>query len=352
MTDTSASSSTSAAGRSAPVQMAVKAIVATGLLVGAFVASGLLDPVQLLVAGDAGPSVAVVQRDFPGATLVEGVGHDGQQLYAVAAELPDLHAAARQLDDPRYRLLRIFAPAVASLAPDGNAIVLVLLALNLLGLGLAVGGLASLCQQSGRDPMLGWLAVVPLILPVFMTVVDPLATGLTLAALALVGRNRLGSAGALFAVGCLTREGVAVTVAATAVVLLLQRRRLSPPVIVGLSVLPLVGWYLYLADEIGGSMPDRWSFLAFLHMPFGVGALVVVCFAIGVVGTWRWRAQPVVAAAAATQVVQIPFFFEDIYLALNLTRVVALSLALGLAALVGDGRNRDRVRLAPSVAVR
>jgi hypothetical protein len=329
--------------------MAAKTVIATAVVTVAFLVSGLLDPVQLLVAGDTGPSVEVVRRDFPGHELVDGIGHDGQQTYAIAAELPDLHAAAEHLDSPRYRLLRILAPFVASVAPRGDATVLLLLALNVLGLGLAVGGLASLCEQSGRRATLGWLALVPIILPAFMTVVDPLATGLTLTALALLLLGRFSLASVVFALGCLTREGVAVTVAATAVVVLFERRSLRGHAVIGLAVLPLAAWYLYLAREIGGSMPDRWSFLAFLHMPASTTALVIACLALGAAGAWGWRARPVVAAAAATQAVQIPFFFEDIDLPLNLTRVVAVALALGLVVVVD---RLPAVRFPPRRAIR
>jgi len=313
-----------------PVSLALK-VFAVGNLIGAvFFLTGAVEPSTLLAAGELGPSRDLVVQDFPDVELQDDVGYDGQQFYAIAAELPDLHDAAEHLDDPRYRLLRIFAPLVASVMPRGDATVLALLEINIVGLALAVGGLSSLCQQSGRRPALGLFALVPIFQPTFLTVIDPIATGLTFAALALLVRNQLWAASGVFALACLTREGVAAIVAAAALALLVQRRRLWPPVILSLSVLPLAAWYLYLVDEIGGDLPDRWGMLAFLDVPGSYTLIAAICLGLGVLATIGWRAQPVVAAAAAVTTVQMPFFFEDIYIPSGITRVTAVALSLGM----------------------
>ena len=44
------------------------------------------NPLNLLQAGDRGPSAAVIQRDFPDTPLLSGGGHDGQQFYAIARQ--------------------------------------------------------------------------------------------------------------------------------------------------------------------------------------------------------------------------------------------------------------------------
>lgn len=316
-----------------PSAIAMRVLVLGTLLGVLFVATGAMQPWKLLAAGDRGPSREIVVRDFPDVELEAGLGYDGQQFYAAAAELPDLHAAAEHLDDPRYRLLRIFAPLVASIAPRGDATVLVLLELNIAGLALAAWGLASLCEQTGRDPKLGMLALLPIFPAVFLTVVDPLATGLTFAALALVVRERYWAASGTFAVACLTREGVAAVVAAAALALLFKRRQLGPATTVGLSVLPLAAWYLYLTEEIGGEIPERWAFGAFLDVPLAYTLVGAACFALGVLAVWGWRTSPTVSAAAAIITIQIPFFFEDIFLPFGITRVTAPALSLGLVVL-------------------
>jgi hypothetical protein len=311
-------------------------------------ATGVLEPSRLLAAGETGPSRAIVVDHFPDVELVDGVGYDGQQFYAIAAELPDLRAAEEHLDDPRYRLLRILAPLLASPAPDGDATVLALLALNIVGLALGVWGLAALCESTGRRPSLGWLALVPTFLPTFLTVVDPLATGLALAGLALLVREHLWAAAAVFAAGCLTREGTAALVVGAGAGLLLARRRFGPPAALALSLVPLAGWYLYLDRTVGGEIPRRWELFGFLDTAPGYIALGAVCFLIGVAASWGWRDEPPVALAAAAVTVQIPFFFEDIFLPLGITRVTAPVLALGLAIIVGRVMDRSATRPQPA----
>jgi hypothetical protein len=320
--------------------MAVRTAVLGCVLAGALFALGILEPSRLLAAGDTGPSRDLVVRHFPDVELVDGVGYDGQQFYAIAAELPDLHAAEEHLDDPRYRLLRILAPLLASVMPDGDATVLALLALNIVGLALAVWGLAALCEATGRRPSLGWLALVPTFLPIFLTVVDPLATGLALAGLALLVRGDLWPATAMFAAGCLTREGTAALVIGAGVGLLLARRRLGPPAVLALSLVPLAGWFLYLARTVEGEMPQRWELFGFLDTGPGYIALGAICFLIGVAAAWGWRSEPPVALAAGAVAAQIPFFFEDIFLPLGISRVTAPMLALGLAIIVSEVLDR------------
>ncbi|MFL6206143.1 MAG: hypothetical protein ACJ739_12425 [Acidimicrobiales bacterium] len=330
--------------------MGARTAVVGFVLAGVLFAAGALEPWRLLAAGETGPSRAVVVRDFPDAELVDGPGYDGQQFYAIAAELPDLKAAERNVDEPRYRLLRILAPLIASAAPDGDATVLALLALNIVGLALSVWGLAALCESTGRRPSLGWLALVPIFLPTFLTVADPLATGLALAGLALVVRGDLWPGVAVLAAGCLTREGTAALVIGAGAGLLLTRRRIGPPAALALSLVPLAGWFLYLSRTVDGAVTNRWVVLGFLDASPGLIALGAACFLIGVAAAWGWRDQPPVALAAAAVAVQIPFFLHTIFLPLNISRVTAPMLALGLAIVVGEALERRAAPPRPAAA--
>jgi hypothetical protein len=328
--------------------MALRTLLLGFVLAAVLFAVGVLDPWRLLAAGETGPSRAIVVRDFPDVELVDGPGYDGQQFYAIAAELPDLHATEAHLDDPRYRLLRILAPLLASPAPAGDATVLALLALNIVGLALGVWGLTALCESTGRRPSLGWLALVPVFLPTFLTVADPLATGLALAGLALLVRGDLWPAVAVLAAGCLTREGTAALVGGAGAGVLLERRRIGRPAARAGALVPLMAWYLYLAREVGGEVTNRWALFGFLDAGPGSIAFGALCFLIGLAAVWGWRDQPPVALAAAAVVVQLPFFIRTIYSPLNLSRVTAPMLALGLVIVVGEVLDR---RAAPQPAV-
>lgn len=77
--------------------------------------------VDLIRAAQHGPSVRVVQRDFPGARLPSGVGLDGQQYYAMAREPLHPIAVSQQLDRPRYRLQRPLFPILAWALDAGAA---------------------------------------------------------------------------------------------------------------------------------------------------------------------------------------------------------------------------------------
>jgi hypothetical protein len=298
------------------------------------IGAGVVKPVDLLLPGSLSPAAPVVQRDFPGTTdLAVNGGYDGEQYYAVAAELPDLDAASRYLDSPRYRLERILAPAVASLAPRGDATVLALLALNVLGVALACGALAELCAGRGWPPALGLVAVAPLLVALFTSCVDPLSTGLALAGIAMVARRSIGAAVVLFAAGALTREGVAIVVIAVALGLVVEERRARPPLVLFTSLIPLGAWHLYLAAHVGGTFKSKTAVLAVLHQPAGSVLVTVMCGAVCAAGALAWRARPVVAAAAAVTALQIPVDAADILDWAALPRVTAVGLAPGLAAL-------------------
>src|SRR5258708_26963513 len=92
-------------------------------LIGTFVAAGIVlvdvqirgshNPVSLLQPGEQGHSVVVFHRDFPDLELPAGIGHDGQQFYAIARQPMHLDAVAPQLDRPQYRLQRPLLPWLA-----------------------------------------------------------------------------------------------------------------------------------------------------------------------------------------------------------------------------------------------
>jgi hypothetical protein len=140
--------------------MALTSAAALGAACAALLATGTRSAASFLDPGGLGPSAAIICRDFGPAAVPAGqTGYDGQRFYAVARFFPDLTRAAHYLDAPHYRLLRIGAPALASVAGRGTALVVALLALNVLGVGLAVGALADLARRHGRPAWIGYAAV-------------------------------------------------------------------------------------------------------------------------------------------------------------------------------------------------
>ena len=246
------------------LKQAVVLVLGLAFGFGVLLGTGLLEPEDLLVRGELGPSESLIAKDFgpghnPGMT-----GFDGQQTYAIAREFPDLDRAAPALDNPRYRMLRILQPAVASLAPPGTALVVALLSLGILGCGLAAYAVGDFAQRYGHHPRAGWLVGLALISSVAVTAVDALAFGLALFAAALADRSRLQYATIAFVAAALTKESAVVVAGATALALAPRLRwRLAP-----LAIIPagaLLAWYVWLGRVVGGELPERTSFLALEH---------------------------------------------------------------------------------------
>jgi hypothetical protein len=324
------------------VKVTTRVILVVGIACIGLLAFGVVTPVDLLLPGTAGPSSDVIRRDFPhGHQYLASQGYDGQQYYAIAADLPDLDAASQALDAPRYRLLRILGPAVASVAPRGDATVLALLALNVIGLGLTCGASAELARRRGWPPGLGYLAGVPLIVAALATCMDPLATGLCLTGIAAVDRRQYGWGALLLALGALTREGVAAIALGAALVTLWETRRWQPAALLAASVVPIVAWYLYLGHRVGGRLPARWEVLGIRAIPAQSVAVTVVCFIVCVAGLVLWRRWPLIAMVPGLFVLQIPMYSRNVLDWGALPRVSAPGLALGLVAI---GSVVDRAR--------
>ena len=167
--------------------------------------------VDLIYPGADGSAAEVIEEDFPGMELRDGLGHDGQQFYVLARDLTDLDEAADHLERPRYRARRIGMPLLARLAyppGEGEGLVLSLFAVNLAGIfagSMAMGSLAT----ARRAP--AWVAAAFAALPASLiclriTLADAMALGLALAAVAAMDRERLRWAVPLAVLAVLSRE--------------------------------------------------------------------------------------------------------------------------------------------------
>ena len=248
------------------------------------------NPLNLIQPASSGPTHAVIQRDFPGAYFPPGIGHDGQQFYAIARDPIHITRVATTLANPRYRLQRILFPLLAwALHPSGGGYGLVwaMLLVNLLaviGGGVAAGALA--VTNGGR----AWSAVLFGLTPgVFaaarITTGDNLAMAFVLVTfvLSLRGRPWLATAAGVAAV--LTREVSMVPLIGLA---LWRRDRCGVPLIVFPAAAAL-SWFLVLRALLpkvvyGGA---RAGFLDGTRIAFhywssaaGRGSLLVVILAL------------------------------------------------------------------------
>jgi len=307
------------------------AIVAVAM--GAMLLSGAVDPVDLITPGREGPSAAVIAADFgPDAVPADRTGYDGQQFYAIARDFPDLEAAAANLDAPRYRLLRIVAPALASVGGKGAPVVLLLAAINVLGTGLACAALALLCADRGWSPSLGYLAALPVIFGIIGSTADPISLGLGLAGVAAAHRHRHGTAIAILVLAALTREQVAAIGLGVGAGLWLAGER---PRILPLYALPVVAvgvWYLVLGSIVGGTLPDRFDVLAMFSTGLDGLVLGALCLGLSLWGAWAWRSVPAAWPVALGFGLWILVYYKGTFDLAALPRTTAPSLALGLAA--------------------
>ncbi|MBW3557513.1 MAG: hypothetical protein KY454_11325 [Actinobacteria bacterium] len=332
------------------VRLGVVVGLAVGLAAAVLWATGERRGVDYLISGGQGPSASVIYEDFgPGSAPPGRTGYDGQQFYAIARYFPDLDAAAGQLDAPRYRLLRVLVPAVASVAPPGEATVALLVGLNVAGLALFCAATAAIAGRHGLPAAAGLAAGLPLLPALVVCTVEPAAFGLGMLGVAFADRHRHGAAAAALVAGALTREAVAVMALGTALGLFLARTRRSGGtsqlrwlVLYCLPALAVVGWYLLLGQLVGGDLPDRVDFLSLVHMAGTTVALVVSVTALCALGAWLWRRAPAVWPVGAVFALWTPFYFAGTFDWLALIRVNAPGLGLAVARIFGAPRLSPR----------
>jgi hypothetical protein len=315
-------------------------ILVAGAVALTVIVLGGTEPATLLRGGSLGPSAALIEERFGRDALVDGeVGYDGQQFYAIADRLPDLEASAPFLDDPQYRLRRILGPAIASVAPQGSATVVVLFVSGLMGLALACGSGAWLAQRAGLPAWAGYLWSLPLLPALAFVTSEALAFGLGITGVALADRRRWGLATAVFTAGALARESVAVMAVATAIGLALDIRRSGQswrPLVV-LALVPgatVVAWSSYVASIVpAGRSDERIQVLGILDASATGAVLGVIVIALGLLATWRWRHVPSVWPVPLAFAAMCLVYFDLLFRWQAILRVSAPAVALGLMAL-------------------
>lgn len=320
--------------RPSPVRVGVTATLVVLLTVTVLMATGAFDTFDFILAGRTGPSADLIRHDFGDRFEIPGAGYDGQQTYAVARTFPHVTRAARYLDTPRYRLLRIVQPMLARPAGRGGTLVLALVVLGALGLGLLCGAVGDLAARHGRHSAVGYLAAIPAIAPVLTLTVEPLAYGIAFFGLALFDRRRVALAAACMVVAALTRETALVVAAGAGAGLVVQQRTLAAVRDAALLTVPaavaVIAWFLALGELVDPRWPDMTRLVGLLDVPPSRVALGVAVIAISLAGAWWWRTTPywpIALAFGLWVLVDNP----DIVEWLALPRVSIPSIALGLA---------------------
>lgn len=209
------------------------------------------NPVSLIQPGTQGPSTRAIERDFPSIEQPRGSGLDGQQYYAIARNPLHLDQAAKDLDNPRYRLQRPLLPWTAwALHPTGGGVGLVWAlflvgAVSIFGGALATGALSTMW----RGP--AWLAAVFPLLPgaywsLRVTVSDAMALALALGAIALAARSRHAPAVALGVLAVLAKEPAILVLAGWAV----HRRTKRDAMLLVVPAVVVVAWMGWLGSQL------------------------------------------------------------------------------------------------------
>jgi len=169
---------------------------AAALVVALSIAAGVGGLSGLLRVGEDFPIRDYIVADLGDVELATGVGHDGQQYYGIARDPLGLGEVPKLVDNPSYRYLFILYPALAggfgAFSPDVT--VAAMLALAVVGFGLAGASSLMLNHQLGGRPSVAHLAVANagLLLAVRFLLPDALALGLAMlgVTLAVAGKDR------------------------------------------------------------------------------------------------------------------------------------------------------------------
>jgi len=211
-------------------------------------------PVGLVQAGARGPAVAAFRADFPDLELPDGVGLDGQMVYATARDPWPVDASAPHLDRPRYRLQRPLLPWTASLLHPGGGGTGLVWALFAVGLaGVAAGAVAAgrLSVGWGGPP---WVAALVPLLPgawwaLRVSTPDVLAVGLALLAVHLASRGRTALAVALGVAAVLAKEPALLILVGWA----LGQRTARSTVVAAVPAAVAAGWMVALRLLVPGA---------------------------------------------------------------------------------------------------
>lgn len=330
-----------------PVRVGIVSGVAAGIVLAIFLLSGAMHPVDLLFPGGRSAGADLVVQDFGPEAVPDRFSYDGQEMYVIAREFPDVESA-RGEGIGQFRIRRVLQPLMVWPLPRGDATVLALALTNVLGLALAAGALADLSARHGRDARLGYAACAALAFPLVITTTEPLAFGLGLLGLALADRRRFTLAILAFALAGLGREtALVMALAAGLATRLTTAQRGAWRAALAVALVPitvLVAWMLWLSQAVSSDTLRSTALFGFLDLPKLSPLDVTLCtatIALILVAVWRWRDVPLLALTALGYLGCCAFYIGDQFQWHGLPRVSAVGVALGLAGLVPRSPTHD-----------
>ncbi|MEZ5144804.1 MAG: hypothetical protein R2726_20160 [Acidimicrobiales bacterium] len=301
----------------------------------------------LVVTGPQVPGAEVLRAELGDDAVNEAGKHDGAFFYAIARDPFSPGTAAAGLDGPRYRLQRIAFPLAAwVLHPTGGGVGLewAMFAVgvaSILGGSLATGAL-SVTLRGPPWPAALFAAAVGSFISLRISVPDPMALGLAVAAIVLVLRGHLVAALVAAVAAGLTREVILVVFAGW----LLSRRDRDALVLFAVPSLVVAAWGAYLLRAVAPGettvnfgppfvgVVDSFRFWFQGHEPLGlVGFLLGV--GVGIAGlARRGLRHPLAGAVLASLAFLVPLTASVLAPERNANRMVMPVFVLGIVMLV------------------
>lgn len=212
-------------------------------------------------------------------------GYDGQFVYYIAHNLDPVEVQAK-LDVPAYRYQRILLPILARLLSFNRLKIIpwMIIIINLLAHGLGTWGLAVLLKVRGKNPFYAvyyglWAGSL---LAVRLDLTEPLAFALVIMGMLAGEYGKEFLKWGLFGLALFAKEVVIIFVAAQAVIYLLNKDWCNLGGLIGVTILPFLGFQLWLYQvfgewgiKSGGEMATGFEWLPFQGL-----------FRIGQVSPW------------------------------------------------------------------
>lgn len=223
--------------------------------IGSVLIAAVLALTVVIRAGDAQALVTIGTRFSESIPEAEGgtEGYDGQFNFYIAR---DPSSAANFLDVPAYRMQRILFPALGALLSFGqiNLIPWAFLLINLIAIAAGVWMLEKLLVEQGASR---WIAVgfglsFGMVGSARLSLSEPLAYALIIAALFLITRNQWKAGAVALALAALAKETTLFFAAGWVFyVFIVEHQRIRALLITLISLLPFVLWQFVLRGLFG-----------------------------------------------------------------------------------------------------
>jgi hypothetical protein len=313
---------------STTVAVAITAVVVALMSVALFLNGA--HPLSLISPGADGPSVAAIRQDFPETSptdvparleLPSGIGHDGQQVYAMARDPLSPRRSEELLDRPSYRWQRPLLPLIAGVLhpANGYGLLWTLVAINLFAVALGASAISVVAQRFGGSP---WSGLAFAVLPgtwqtLRLSCPDILAIALAASALAFVAARRPWWATGAATLAVLAKEPVLLVIIGVALSVALARRSAAIATVTSVMwwaclriifVHPQRGVVEFTGPLVGWTQSLKWWANGRELVALATAFVTAFC----VVAVWLKRRDHVLRRAVALQAVFVLFLGADV----------------------------------------